>query len=168
VTADAGGARLRYRLLETTRAYALEKLIQRGEFDTTARRYARRYLDVFEGAAAEAETRPTDEWLADYAPRIDNVRAALDWAFSPSGDSSLGVALTASSVPLWLRLSLMEECRGRVERALASIGPGSSRAQHQKMQLYAALGASLMYTRLAPRGPTPSSSPSRLVMRHFS
>ncbi len=147
VTVEADGVRVRYRLLETTRAYLLEKLIQAGEFDAAARRHAERYRDLFESGEAEAETKPTDEWLAEYGPRIDNVRAALDWAFSPGGDSSIGVALTAASVPLWSRLSLMEECRGRVERALASVDPGSSRGQHQKMQLYAALGASLMYTK---------------------
>src|SRR5258707_9128811 len=71
VTADSGGATVRYRLLETTRAYALEKLVQAGEFDAVARRHAVRYLDLFEGAEAESETRPTDEWLAEYGPRID-------------------------------------------------------------------------------------------------
>jgi predicted ATPase/DNA-binding winged helix-turn-helix (wHTH) protein len=153
VTADSGGAMVRYRLLETTRAYALEQLVQAGEFEAAARRHAGRYLDLFEAAEAESETRPTDEWLADYGPRIDNVRAALDWAFSATGDSSIGVALTISSVPLWFQLSLMEECRGRVERALASIAPGSSRMQRSEMQLYAALGASLMYT----KGPVPET-----------
>jgi predicted ATPase len=153
LSVDAGDAMVRYRLLETTRAYALEKLVQTGEFDATARRHARFYLDVFEGAEAEAETRPTDEWLADYGPRIDNVRAALDWAFSPNGDSSIGVALTIASVPLWVQLSLMAECRERVERALANIGPGSSPAQRREMQLYAALGTSLMYT----TGPAPET-----------
>jgi predicted ATPase/DNA-binding winged helix-turn-helix (wHTH) protein len=153
VTADGGGARVRYRLLETTRAYALEKLAEAGELDATARRHAERYLSLFEGAEAEAETRPTDEWLADYCPRIDNVRAALDWAFSPNGDSSIGVALTIASVPLWVQLSLMAECRERVERALATIDPGSSPPQRREMQLYAALGASLMYT----RGPVPET-----------
>ncbi len=153
VTADGGGAMLRYRLLETTRAYVLEKLVQAGELDAAARRHTRFYLDVFEGAEAEAEKRPTDEWLADYGPRIDNVRAALDWAFSPNGDASIGVALTIASVPLWVQLSLMAECRERVERALASIGPGSSPAQRREMQLYAALGASLMYT----KGPIPET-----------
>jgi len=147
VTADAGGARVRYRLLETTRAYALEKLVQAGEFDAVARRHARRYLDVFEGAEAEAETRPTAEWLADYGPRIDNVRAALDWAFSPVGDASIGVALTAAAIPLWMHLSLMEECRSRVERALAAIAADANRDERRAMQLQIALSTSLMYTR---------------------
>jgi hypothetical protein len=147
VTADSDGARVRYRLLETTRAYALEKLVQAGEFDAAARRHARRYLDLFEGAEAEAETRPTDEWLADYVPRMDNLRTALDWAFSPDGDASIGVALTAAAVPLWMHLSLMEECRGRVERALAAITARTGGDARCEMQLHAALAVSLMYTR---------------------
>jgi predicted ATPase len=146
VTAD-GGAMVGYRLLETTRAYALEKLVQAGEFEAVARHHARHYLDLFEGAEAEAETLPTDEWLADYGPRLDNVRAALDWAFSPGGDASIGVALTAAAVPLWMHLSLMEECRGRFERALAAIAAGADRDARREMQLHAALATSLMYTR---------------------
>jgi predicted ATPase/DNA-binding winged helix-turn-helix (wHTH) protein len=147
VTADHGGAMPRYRLLETTRAYALEKLVDAGEFDAVARRHARRYLDIFECAEAEAETRPTDEWLADYVPRIDNLRAGLNWAFSPVGDASIGVALTAAAVPLWMHLSLVEECRARVEPALAAVAAGTGRDPHREMQLHAALAASGMSTR---------------------
>src|SRR6202045_1414002 len=44
VTADSDGVRVRYRLLETPRAYSLEKLVQAGEFEAVARRHARRYL----------------------------------------------------------------------------------------------------------------------------
>jgi predicted ATPase len=134
-------------LLETTRAYSLEKLVEAGEFEAAARRHARHYLDLFEGAEAEAETRPTDEWLADYGPTIDNLRAALDWAFSPVGDASIGEALTAAAVPLWTHLSLVEECRYRVEQALASLGQREGRDKRREMQLAAALGAALMYTR---------------------
>jgi predicted ATPase/DNA-binding winged helix-turn-helix (wHTH) protein len=147
LAADAGVVRLRYRLLETTRAYLAEKLVQAGEFDAAARRHARRYLDLFAGAEADLETRPTDEWLADYGPRMDNLRAALDWAFSPDGDASLAVALTAAAVPLWTHLSLMDECRYRVEQALAGLTQRGDRDKRREMQLSAALGAALMYTR---------------------
>jgi predicted ATPase/DNA-binding winged helix-turn-helix (wHTH) protein len=146
VTTDFAGVKLRYRLLETTRAYALEKLVQAGEFDAVARRHGRHHLDLFEAAEAEAGTRPTDEWLADDGPRIDNVRAALDWAFSPAGDASIGVALTAATVPLWMHLSLMDECRGRVDRALAAIAAGAGRDERREMQLHAALAQSLIYS----------------------
>jgi predicted ATPase/DNA-binding winged helix-turn-helix (wHTH) protein len=137
-------ATVRYRLLETTRAYALEKLTESGEFEQVARRHAEYYRDLYERAEAECETRPTAEWLEDYRHWIDNVRAALDWAFSPSGDASIGVALTATAVPLWFQLSLMVECRGRVERALAGLEPGPPLGARREMQLYAALGASLI------------------------
>jgi predicted ATPase/DNA-binding winged helix-turn-helix (wHTH) protein len=147
VSVEAGGAEVRYRLLETTRAYALEKLVQGGEFDAIARRHAERYRDLFAGAEAETETRPSDEWLADYGPRLDNVRAALDWAFSADGDASIGVALTAAAVPLWMLLSLLEECGDRVERALAAIAAGSDRDARREMQLHAALATSLKYSR---------------------
>jgi predicted ATPase len=48
---------------------------------------------------------------------------------------------------LWMHLSLMEECRGRVERALAAITAGTGRDARCEMQLHAALGMSLVYTR---------------------
>ena len=66
------------------------------------------------------ETRLPTEWLAIYARHIDNVRAALNWAVSPDGDPTIGVALTIVAVPLWVQLSLMGECRNWVERALAA------------------------------------------------
>jgi DNA-binding winged helix-turn-helix (wHTH) protein len=50
VAADLGGATAWYRLLETTRAYALEKLTQSGEFDQVARRHAKYYWDLYERA----------------------------------------------------------------------------------------------------------------------
>ena len=75
------------------------------------------------------------------------MRTSLDWAFSPGGEAAIGVALTAAAVPLWMRLSLLEECRGRVERALAAVGSGASRDARHEMKLHAALGASLIYTR---------------------
>src|ERR1700730_18089741 len=152
VMIDVSGATVRYRLLETTRAYAREKLAESGELGQVARAHAERYRDLLGRAQVEWETRPTVEWVADYGRGIDDLRAALDWAFSPHGDTSIGVALTVASVPLWLQLSLMEECRRQVERALSCLGPGSNRDASREMQLYSALGASLMY----PNGPVPA------------
>jgi predicted ATPase/DNA-binding winged helix-turn-helix (wHTH) protein len=153
VAADLGGATGWYRLLETTRAYALEKLTQSGEFEQVARRHAEYCRDLFERAELELETRPAAEWLTAYGRRIDNLRAALDWAFSPSGDVAVGVALTIAAVPLWIQLSLVQECRARVERALASLAPEADRSAGQEMKLHAALGASLLLS----KGPMPET-----------
>lgn len=145
VTLAVGGVIACHRLHETTRAYALEKLDESGEFEQVARRHADYYRGVFERAEIELETLPAPAWLARYGSQIGQVRAALDWAFSPTGAAEVGVALTVAAVPLWVHLSLTEECRGRVERALS--GPAESRDARRNMQLYAALGAALFLTK---------------------
>jgi predicted ATPase/DNA-binding winged helix-turn-helix (wHTH) protein len=147
VTLVAGGTVARYRLLDTMRAYGLEKLAESGEREWLARRHAEHCRDLIEGAEAEWETRPTAAWPAEYAAEIDNLRAALDWAFSPDGDAQIGVALTAAAVPAWMQLSLLEECRGRVEQALAALASFAEADARQEMKLLAALGASRLYTR---------------------
>ena len=67
VVADVSGAKPRFRLLDTTRAYAIEKLDASGERERIARRHAEYYRSLFERAEGESAARPTDEWLADYA-----------------------------------------------------------------------------------------------------
>jgi predicted ATPase/DNA-binding winged helix-turn-helix (wHTH) protein len=146
VTADFGGSDSRYRLLETTRAYALEKLTESGEGEGTARRHAEYFRDLFERAAAESGTRPGDEWQAAYGLDIDNVRAALAWAASPSGDEAINVALTVACVPFWMRLSLFRECLVQVERVLVALDHTAANQPQTEMLLRAAHGLSVMYT----------------------
>lgn len=153
VLAEAAGAGIRFRLLDTTRAYAIEKLGERGEREAVAHRHAEYYRDVFERAEAEWETRPAVAWLADYGRHIDDVRAALDWAFSPGGDASTGIALTVAAVPLWTDLSLIWECCRRVEQALSSLASLPSPDARREMQLLASLGA----VRLLTGGTTPEA-----------
>jgi predicted ATPase len=147
VTAEVSGATVHYRLLETTRAYAREKLTEHGELEQAARRHAEYYRDLCGQAEAVWETQPAAEWLADYGRQLGNVRTALDWAFSPRGDASIGVALTAAAVPLWCQLSLLDECRRRVEKALSRVAPGSNQDARCQMQLETALGLSLFHTK---------------------
>jgi predicted ATPase/DNA-binding winged helix-turn-helix (wHTH) protein len=143
VVADVSGATPRFRLLETTRAYAIEKLDETGERERIARRHAEFHRSLSQHAEVEAEARPTTEWLADYAQEIDNFRTALDWAFSRAGDGSLGVALTTAAVPLWLRLSLLEECGSRARQALDALESMGTSDPREEMRLHTALGASL-------------------------
>jgi predicted ATPase/DNA-binding SARP family transcriptional activator len=152
VVVEIAEADAQYRLLETTRVYALEKLADSGELDQVAQRHAEHYQVVFERAEAQWD-RPTHEWLAVYGRHIDNVRTALDWAFSPSGDGSIGVALITSALPLWFHQSLLVECCGRVERALAGLAERPGRDRRREMQLQTALLVALMET----RGATPDT-----------
>ena len=146
VSREGEGTVTRYRLLETTRDYAREKLDEASERQPLARRHAEYYRDLFERAETEWGVRPTAVWLSEYLPKIDNLRIALDWASSPEGDASIGVALTVAAMPLWMQLSLNEECLGRVRWALASVAAGADRDARREMKLHAALGASLIAT----------------------
>ncbi len=147
VSVDTGRTTARYRLLDTTRGYALMKLVESSERQAVERRHAEYYRHLFEHAEVECETLPTDEWLADCRRWIDDLRAALDWAFSPDGDDSIGVALAAAAVPLWLHLTLLDECRARAAQALSRLEKGASWDPRQEMKLRLALGASLMHTK---------------------
>jgi predicted ATPase len=140
--APSGARTLRYRLLDTTRTYALGKLSEAGEAKRIAQRHAEYFHGLFERAEAETSSSLSD-WLGAYGAELDNLRTALDWAFSPEGDARLGIALTAVSVTLWIRLSLFAECRQRARTALAALGDRDD--ERVRMQLLAALGWSLMY-----------------------
>jgi predicted ATPase/DNA-binding winged helix-turn-helix (wHTH) protein len=149
VTTDVAGKVVRYRLLETTRAYGLGKLKEAGEAEAYGRRHAEYYRDLFVHAESEWEARPTSELLADYAPLIDNVRAALDWAFSPGRDPKLGISLTIAAQPVWRLLSLMAESRSRTQRALDSLQPLAQSSSREILNLLASLGAGLRYDKEA-------------------
>ena len=145
IAADPRGAVAQYRLLDTMRLYAFEKLKSSGELPQAARRHAAYYRALFANAEAESESRPQAEWLATYGRHLDNVRAGLEWAFSPEGDRRIGVALTVAAIPLWVQLSLLGECRERVERALAVLEGDDAATTRSRMLLCWALGWSLMY-----------------------
>ncbi|WP_170149545.1 ATP-binding protein [Rhodoplanes roseus] len=147
---DIGDRATRYRLFDTARAYALEKLADMGETDETARAHACYCRDVFTAAERDWNSRPTDEWRTTYRPLIDDLRAALDWAFTPAGDVGIGVELTVAAVPLWLELSLMEECRVRADRGLTALDQ-SDPDSREAMQLSAAIAWSQMYTATGTR-----------------
>jgi predicted ATPase/DNA-binding winged helix-turn-helix (wHTH) protein len=143
VSADVGRTVARYRLLDTTAAYARKQLVDHGEIDQLARSHAEYYLGLRERAGAEATLGRDEDWAIAYSAHVDNVRAALDWAFSPSGEPVIGVRLTIAAVSMWLNLSLMNECRNRVNRALESMKSGVNGDRRQEMQLLTALGVAL-------------------------
>ncbi|MGV7214702.1 ATP-binding protein [Bradyrhizobium sp. UFLA05-112] len=146
VAADFQAGDDHYRLLDTTRAYALEKLRAVGEYREAARRHAEYFRAALLRAEAESNSLPQADWQKRYGRYLGNVRAGLDWAFSADGDLQVGAALTAAAVPLWVHLSLFGECRERTELALARLDDGATGATRLRMQLSAALGWSLTYS----------------------
>jgi predicted ATPase len=134
-----------YRLLDTTRAYAAAKLAERGEADRIARRHAIFYATFLEHDEI-IQSLFGEHDLSGYASHIGNVRAALGWALSDRGDVTVGIELVTWAAPLFFGLSLLGECRGWCERALAALDD-ASRGTRQEMVLREALAMSSMLTR---------------------
>jgi predicted ATPase/DNA-binding winged helix-turn-helix (wHTH) protein len=133
-----------YRMLETTRTFAAAKLADGGEANRARRRHAK-FFSEFLRHDELIQSRFGEHDLLGYAAYIGNVRAALGWAFSDEGDVTLGVELAAWAAPLFVGLSLLEECTHWCERALARLD-FASRGARQEMILQEALAISLMYT----------------------
>lgn len=137
------GAMMRYRLLDTTRAYLLE--IEPNDAALAARHatYYRRWLE--QAGSTWAATPNADERAIHFSA-LHNVRAALDWCFGAGGDANAGIALAAAAAPIFLAMSLLIECRRWSERALLAMTP-SARGSAAEMHIQAALGLTLMFTR---------------------
>ena len=134
-----------YRLLDTTQAYAAGKLTDYGEADNTARRHAIYYSSYLGHDEAIQSTFGAHD-LSGYAPYIGNVRAALEWAFSDHGDIPVGVELATWAAPLFVGLSLLDECRNWCEQALAVLDD-AGRGTGREMILQEALALSSMFTK---------------------
>ena len=137
--------RRRWRLLETTRSYALEKLAETGDAAQVALYHAEFYLALFAPFSTAGGQQMAIDVLSGYRRDIDNLRAALNWAFSPQGDTALGVRLTAAATGFWVAVSQVEEVSEWADKALTLIGEAAG--TRYEMILQGNLGVALMYTR---------------------
>ncbi len=113
----------RMRLLETTKTYAAIKLSESGIENEIRKRHAEYYMDVLlkytEQAVAGA--RPGLEFALEHD--LENVVAALEWAFSEEGDASVAIDLCRFAVPMFFTQWRMLECAKWCKRALSLIPP---------------------------------------------
>ena len=147
---------LRYRLLETTRAYAREKLEQSGEMGATARRHAQYFSLLLDSASGGGIDPHHDQRAPTLGEHLGNVRAALDWCFGvrdagASGaaairDAALGVDLAAAAAPVLLQLLLLTECHQWSTKALSLLGE-PVRGSRKEMVLQETLAIASMWTR---------------------
>jgi predicted ATPase/DNA-binding CsgD family transcriptional regulator len=121
VVAETGGEQERYHLLESTRAYGLDKLTAPGQHD----RLARRHGEYYRAQAQEADKRfgigSTFAWLADVELELDNYRAVLEWALTDGHDVALGGAVAGALGRLWYVGGLAVEGRYWIDRAQAGL-----------------------------------------------
>jgi predicted ATPase/DNA-binding winged helix-turn-helix (wHTH) protein len=146
VAARPIGAMMRYRLLDTTRAYALEIGLGDTERVDLAVRHAAYYRRWLAQNGTDWSSLATGAERSPHFAGLHNVRAALEWCFGADGNAEIGVGLAAAAVPVFLTMSLLPECHRWSEQALLALGEGA-RGNAEEMHLQAGLGISSMHIR---------------------
>jgi predicted ATPase/DNA-binding SARP family transcriptional activator len=119
VEADVEKGDTRYRLLETIRQYALEKLVQIGETPITRDQHLAFYLDLAERSEPYIFSSESAIWVSRLDKELDNIRAAMDWSTS-SGKAVVALQIAGSLMYFWWTHGfLTSEWHDRIQRALA-------------------------------------------------
>jgi predicted ATPase/DNA-binding winged helix-turn-helix (wHTH) protein len=138
---ESDGDTIRYRMLEVTRSYALERLEESGEGTVLRRRHAQQQLTRYRECEQDWQSLSRASWLAKHAARTDDLRAALDWAFGPDGDVEVGIDLTVAVAPLAFELAVLHDFRARLKRAIDALEGLPENRQRDASRLHTALGS---------------------------
>jgi predicted ATPase/DNA-binding CsgD family transcriptional regulator len=141
-TEGVGGADRRYRMLETIREFALERLAASGDLDTTRQRHAAYYLALAEQADRELWGPEEQTWLRRQEQEHENFRAVLRWA-GERGDGELSLRLTGALGDFWWILGYLREGRRWLEQALALSPDGPPRLRAKALMGAGTLAGSL-------------------------
>ena len=118
VSAEEWQSETRYRVLETMRQYAGEKLIEVGESENLRERHLEYYLDLAESAAPHLIKPEQLEWLARLEAEHENMRAALEWSLGLERPR-YALRLVAALGTFWVMHCYWLEGAKWLERALA-------------------------------------------------
>ena len=99
----------RYRLLETNRAFALQRLAATGMMKATRRKHA---LALIAMLRSQGFRRSPVQLAANFAADIDNIRVASAWAAGADGDRGIAIELVAESGLIWHVLGINDEGAG--------------------------------------------------------
>jgi len=139
IAAQGQGARLR--LLDATQAFAARRLAESDEEGLLRRRHALYFTDLSkQGASMDGSER-----RRTLGVEVDNLRAALKWAFSVKGDAKVGVELAAASANIWMAMALLTECREWMTKAISLLDDASA-GSRQEMIIQSALASCMMFT----------------------
>lgn len=122
VVADTSGVQERYRLLESMRAYAIDKLAASGERDRLTSRHAHYFNQRAQFADEHFGSGSTLASLSGVERELGNYRAALEWALTEGHDEVLGGSLAGALNQLWRHAGLATEGRFWIESALRRLG----------------------------------------------
>jgi len=141
----------RYRLLETLRLYAMEKLQASGEAAAIAERHAQHFQEVFEAADLSWDETPDPDWIGRYQPELDNLRTALDWSLAEPERRQIAIALLGSSGQLLYDLSLIAEGIKYLDRTIPLIDEDTPPNISARLMMRAFYIGHALFD---PRGPT--------------
>lgn len=128
VVVEERGRESRYRLLETVRQYAWDRLARSREAVDVRERHLRRYLALAEAADAKLRGPEQKLWLDRLGTEYENLRTALEWGTGETHTGEAGLRLSATLSYFWFMQGRLSEGRRWLERALASSTGGSSSA----------------------------------------
>jgi predicted ATPase/class 3 adenylate cyclase len=112
-------------MFETIRDYARERLAERGELPTIARRHADYFLNLAEQSESLLAGREQSAWLAHLERDQANLRAAIAW-LREQGETERALRLCAALWRFWWLRGDIDESRRLLEALLAEIGPEDS------------------------------------------
>lgn len=135
VNADTGGEMDRYYLLESTRQYLDERLLESGERESMLRLHAEYYGRISERADREFHRTPQSAWFHSIAAEYDNVREALLWALAGRNDAALGATIAGSLEHFWFDHGRLREGLFWIDRALEAIDEDASPALAARLHL---------------------------------
>jgi len=121
ITTQIDETQAQYRLLDTTRAYALEKLEEHGEFDPISLRHAEYVIQQLESKKEMISAQPRAERFAAYSSQLSSVRSALEWSFGSHGNDEIATRLVTASIRLFMELALLIEWQVWAEPAIARL-----------------------------------------------
>ena len=109
----------RYRLLETIRQYALEKLVETNEAPAVRDGHLEFYLGLAEKSEPYIFSHESVVWVSRLGKDLDNIRAAMDWSTN-SGKAAAALEMAGSLVHFWWAHALLaSEWHDRVQQALS-------------------------------------------------
>ena len=126
------GGEAHYRLLETIRQYAEEKLEAAGEMSGLRDRHLNCYLGLAEESEDELLTERQAFWLGRLEDQHDNLRAALAWSQSKAHKNEVELRLAGALTWFWYFHAYITEGRAWIEGALRHAGPEKKTAPYAK------------------------------------
>lgn len=114
VVAESARQEKRYRLLETIRQYAANKLLESGEIECTRDSHLEYMLGLAEQAEPHLKRPEQNLWLERLEEERDNLRAAWEWAIDRDPERAL--RLSRALLEYWMRRGYTNEARNKMDR----------------------------------------------------